>query len=179
MKRMTKLLLAPLLALFASLSSVVSFAHCPLCTGAIGVMAVGASYYGIDSSIIGLFIGAFAISTGLWVAMKVKKQYIMYQKPLIVISSFFLTVVPLMSIGEGSLTVSMLLFGEEGSLFNNVYTISTLFIGSLVGSFLSVAGYWVHNYVKKLNNGVIFPYQGIVFTVLLLVATSGLFYLII
>src|SRR3989338_9423617 len=86
------------------------YAHCPLCTGAIGVMAVSASYYGVDSSIIGLFIGAFGLSTGLWVALKLKKRYIRFQSSLIVLASLLLTIIPLMSVGEGSITFSMLLF---------------------------------------------------------------------
>ena len=51
------------------------YAHCPLCTGAVGAAAVTANYYGLDNSIIGIFIGAFAISTGLWFGLKVKKKY--------------------------------------------------------------------------------------------------------
>ena len=64
-------------------------AHCPLCTAAVGAAAVSAKYYGLDSSIIGLLIGAFGVSTGLWAGLKVKKQYFKAQLPVIVVASFF------------------------------------------------------------------------------------------
>ncbi len=49
-------------------------AHCPLCTGAIGAAAVSAKMMGVDSSIIGVFIGAFGISTGIWAARWIAKK---------------------------------------------------------------------------------------------------------
>ena len=41
-------------------------AHCPLCTGAVVAGAVGAKYLGLDVTILGIFVGAFAISLGFF-----------------------------------------------------------------------------------------------------------------
>src|SRR3972149_9567805 len=92
--KISKLFLLPILLAIPKLVH----AHCPLCSAAIGGAAVAASYYGIDFSIIGLFIGAFALSTGIWIANWVKKQYIPHQKKLIILSSLALTIIPVIPI---------------------------------------------------------------------------------
>src|SRR3989338_5903211 len=54
--------------------SLTAFAHCPVCTAA-AVGAVAASrYYGVNDSIVGVFIGALALSTGLWANNAMKKR---------------------------------------------------------------------------------------------------------
>src|SRR3989338_6082029 len=97
-----KFFLLPLLFLFD-----INFvkAHCPLCTAAVGAAAVSAKYYGMDTSIIGVLIGAFGISTGLWVALKMKKQYFKFQTSAIVVASFLLTVIPILPIMKDSLYI--------------------------------------------------------------------------
>ena len=50
-------------------------AHCPLCTAGAAIAAGGAIYLGVSVIVVGLFIGAFAVSTGWWVAKIIKKQY--------------------------------------------------------------------------------------------------------
>ncbi|MBI4020417.1 MAG: hypothetical protein HY367_03730, partial [Candidatus Aenigmarchaeota archaeon] len=96
-------------------------AHCPLCTAGVGAAAVTAKYYGLGENVIGLFIGAFAISTGLWVGRKIRKQYVRFQLPLIVLASFLLTVIPLMPVSTETAYVPLLFAGPAGSLLNRVY----------------------------------------------------------
>ena len=64
-----------LLISFLIFSVPLAYAHCLLCTMAVGAAAVTAKYYGVDTSIIGIFAGALAISIGLWIGLKIKKQY--------------------------------------------------------------------------------------------------------
>lgn len=149
------------------------YAHCPLCTAAVGAAAVSAKYYGLDASIIGLLIGAFAISTGLWIAIKIKKKYFKIQSALIVLSSFLLTVIPLSGIIDDSAYVPMLLFGASGSLLNKAYWINKILLGSLVGALLTIAAFWLHTCIKKINGKVLFPFQGIAITLAFL-AVSGI-----
>lgn len=152
-----------------------ALAHCPLCTGAIAVAAVTAKYYGVDTSIIGLFIGAFGVSTGLWVGRVLQKRGWRGRTWWIALASYLLTVVPLIWLGGDQLYVSLLLWGEPGSLLNNVYSLDALMFGSVVGGVLTVLGLGVHTGVKRKLGRVLFPYQGIVFTLLLLlVAGFGL-----
>jgi len=173
---MRKIMLLAILSLLAVIP--ISHAHCPLCTAAVGAAAVSANYYGLDISIIGLLIGAFGVSTGLWVARMVKRQYIGYQTHLIVLLSFLLTVIPLMSINNESFYLPLLLFGEIGSAFNKVYFLNRLLIGSIFGGIISLGALWVHFKLKALKGKVLFPFQGIVITLLcLFLAGIGLYFI--
>lgn len=162
-----------LIVLFLMASVVpMAYAHCPLCTAAVGAAAVSAKYYGMDLSIIGLLIGAFGVSTGLWIGLKVRK-YFRLQLPLIVFASFLLTVIPLLAISDETLYFPLLLIGKAGSAFNKVYWINKLLLGSIIGGLMTVLSYVIHAYIKKLRGKVLFPFQGVAFTLFSL-AISGL-----
>lgn len=180
MKGIKRAILAiPLYAFLLVLNAAYAHAHCPLCTGAIGMVAVSAGYFGIDIVIIGLFVGAFAISTGLWVGRKIKKQYIKFQLQLIVLSSFLLTVLPLMAIGgENLIFLPVMLFGETGSVFNRIYWMDRMLFGGIIGGVISIAGFGIHNYIKKARGRVLFPYQGVVLTLALLAAAAIAFFFV-
>ena len=151
-------------------------AHCPICTAAVGVAAVSAKYLGLDTSIIGLFIGAFAVVTGMFIGLKIKK-YFKFQLPLIVLASFLLTVIPILTTVKGDIIfLPMLLFGSSGSIFNKIYFVDKMLIGSTIGAIVSLLGYWLHNYIKKIKGRVLFPYQGVVLTVGLLIIASGILF---
>lgn len=154
------------------IESIPVFAHCPLCTAAVGAAAVSAKYYGMDISIIGLLIGAFGISTGLWIGLKAKR-YFKFQLPAIVAASFLLTVIPLMYIGNESIYLPVLLFGQAGSLLNKVYWINKFLMGNIIGALATIFAYFIHISIKKQKGSVLFPYQGIAFTVAFL-AISGI-----
>lgn len=148
-------------------------AHCPLCTAAVGAAAASAKYYGLDTSIIGLLIGAFGASTGLWIGLKVKKEYFKLQLPAIVLASFLLTVIPLLYISNDLIYFPLLFFGPSGFVFNKVYWVDKMLFGSLIGGFASLFAYLTHVYIKKRSGKVLFPFQGVAFTLAFL-AASGL-----
>jgi len=157
-----------LLISFLIFSVPLAYAHCLLCTMAVGAAAVTAKYYGVDTSIIGIFAGALAISIGLWIGLKIKKQYIRYQLPIIVILSFIISVVPIIySISSDSFYLPLLIYGAAGSLLNKVYWINKLLLGS----------FWLHIYIKKVKGKVLFPFQGIAITLVLLALTSLIIYI--
>lgn len=174
---MNVLVLILVMLVIAVTSSVSAAAHCPLCTGAIGAAAVSAKLMGVDTSIIGVFIGAFGISTGIWIARKIK-HYIKFQTPLIVIASFLLTVIPLYTIDTGSMYIPVLLAGASGTLLNKVYWISKLLLGSLLGGVVSWVAYGFHLIIKKINGRVLFPFQGVAITLLALLLTTIPLYLL-
>ncbi|MBI4439706.1 hypothetical protein HY638_01930 [Candidatus Woesearchaeota archaeon] len=170
----------PIIAMLFSFIALIplAHAHCPLCTAAVGAAAVSANYYGLDISIIGIFVGAFAISTGLWVARMLKKEYIKYQTQIIVLLSFLLTVIPLLSINKESIYIPLLLAGEAGSVLNKVYFVNKLFVGSLFGAILSFGALWIHFKLKEVKGRVLFPFQGIVITLAMLALGSlGIYFL--
>ena len=148
------------------------YAHCPICTLAVGAAAVSAKYYGLDVSIIGMLIGAFGISTGLWIGLKIKK-YFKFQFPLIVAASFLLTVIPLLAISNDTIYFPLLFFGPSGSVLNKVYWIDKLLFGSIIGGLVTLLAYLTHIYIKKQNGKVLFPFQGVIVTLFFL-AVSGL-----
>jgi len=97
-------------------------AHCPLCTGAVVAGAIGAKYLGLDITILGIFVGAFAISLGLWISRKIK-NYFKYQSTLILTSSFFLTIAPSLAFIKDMTYISLL---------SKVFFVNKLLIGSII-----------------------------------------------
>ena len=158
--------------MLAALAPSVS-AHCPLCTAAVGAAAISAKYYGLNVSIIGLLIGAFGISTGLWIGLKINKEFFKFQFPIIVLASFFLTVIPLLYISNDSIYFPLLLVGEAGSILNKVYWVNNVLLGSVIGGLVTLFAYYSHIYIKKINGKVLFPFQGIALTLAFLFV-SGL-----
>ncbi|MBI3033661.1 hypothetical protein HYY72_00695 [Candidatus Woesearchaeota archaeon] len=152
-------------------------AHCPLCTAAVGTAAVTANYLGLDPSIIGIFIGAFGISTGLWIGLKLKR-FIPMQAPLIVIGSFALTVLPLLALIPETAYIPVLVAGSPGSTLNRVYWMNKLLLGSIIGGVASLLGFWIHTRIKSIRGKVLFPFQGVAITVAILLSASLAMYLI-
>ncbi len=181
MKKITKKITLSILSviIFMIISAIPVHAHCPLCTGAVAAGAVTAKYLGLDISIVGLLVGAFGISTGLWFGKKIKKEFFKFQLYAVAVLSFLLTVVPLRFISTDNIYLPLLLFGEPGSILNKIYWIDKLIFGSIIGGLLTFMGYWLHNYIKKVKGKVLFPYQGIAITVGLLFATGLIMFLII
>ena len=147
-------------------------AHCPLCTGAVIAGAVGAKYMGINTSIVGVFVGAAGISLGIMTAKFLKKKYFPLQTTIIVLLSFLLTVVPTQATMPDTMFMPVHLFGSVGSIFNTVYFTNKILFGSIIGGIVTVAAYGLHLYIKKKNQKVLFPFQGIALTVLALIITS-------
>ena len=164
--------------LFASVATLAIFsknayAHCPLCTGAIAVAAVAATTMGVDVSVVGIFVGAFAVSTGLWAGRVIKKQYIPFQTAAIVVASFLLTIVPVTAVVPDDLSIPLLLFGAPDSLFNRVYWPSKMLFGGLIGGMLTVGSLYLHEFLKKRNNGKVYiQFQGVLLTVGILVMSA-------
>ena len=174
--------LAAALSIFSFLPNAVQ-AHCPLCSAAVGAGVVVAEMYGFDTSVIGIFVGAFAISTGLWAANWLKKEYVPWQKALVVAVSFALTVVPVLALQQqqaaiSSVPVMVNLAGDPGGLLHRVYWVDKLLFGSIAGGAISLFALWANSKLKSRNNGKVYvPFQGIVLTLSLLLLASASIYL--
>ena len=68
-----KFFIFPVLTIF--LAKLIS-AHCPLCTIGAGAAAAGAVWLGVSKVVVALFIGAFAMSMGMWFPKIIKKKYV-------------------------------------------------------------------------------------------------------
>ncbi|MBI4438718.1 hypothetical protein HY640_02195 [Candidatus Woesearchaeota archaeon] len=154
------------------LSITPAHAHCPLCTVGVGAAAVTARYFGVNAAVLGVFIGAFGVSTGLWMALKAKKL-IPFQTPVIVALSFLLTVIPLMGIMPETIYTPLLVAGEPGTALNKVYWLNTMMLGAVIGAAVSTAAYILHISIKKAKGKVLFPYQGVALTLASLLLAGG------
>ena len=139
----------------AGLASLASFpsalAHCPLCTVATGAAVAVTRFYGVPDGVVGVFIGAFAISTCLWFntwLKKHRKEFAM-QGQVLALVSLVLTVV--------SLQVAGLFTG------NALFGLPSLLTGTLIGSLTSTAGYGLHSFLRhRANNANLVAYQGVI-----------------
>ncbi|MEX0920095.1 MAG: hypothetical protein WDZ69_00760 [Candidatus Pacearchaeota archaeon] len=164
------------ITLFLTITSLTEFvsAHCPLCTAGAGAAAVGASWLGVSNIIIGLFIGAFAVSMGLWFARIIPKQYFPFQKSLIVLASFIFTIFPILYLISMTYPLQISLFGNYGSLFNRIYMVDLSLIGSIFGGLIVMASPSISKRVSKLSKGRIIPFQGVAITILSLIIAGVL-----
>src|SRR3989344_4297792 len=133
--KLKKLLSLPLF--FVLMQS--AYAHCPLCTVGAAAAAGGAAWLGVSKIVIGVFIGAFAVSIGWWVSNLIKKGYVPFQGPLIILFSFATTVFPLLSLEvmRSNYPLLITLAGDYGFLLNrtsilNLLTFALLIISSSI-----------------------------------------------
>lgn len=152
-------------ALSASLLAETASAHCPLCTVGAGVTAAGAVWFGVSKVVIGLLIGAFAMSLGMWFARIPKKQYVHFQKTLIIGIIFFTTVLPLLPIFSTIEPLYIPFIGEYGLTYALNYSLASSFLGGVI-VFISPS---LSKQLTKLRNGKAIPFQGIILTLLSLI----------
>ncbi|MBS3101924.1 hypothetical protein J4458_00575 [Candidatus Woesearchaeota archaeon] len=149
-----------------------AYAHCPLCTIGAAAAAGTASYFGLNKAIIGIFIGAFAVSIGWYSSKLIKRKFIPLQKSAIILFSFFATVIPLMPMVESQYPLGIFLFGEYGTLLNRTYLINLFLLGSIFGGIITSLTPWLSEKITHLRHGKFVPFQGILLTFLLLIISS-------
>lgn len=155
-----------------------TLAHCPLCTAGAGIVAIGAYWFGVKAITIGITIGALATAMSLWFGKLVKKKYFPYQEGAIVLTSWFLTVLPLrMTLGD---YVSWYVnwSGDYGSIFNRTYVLNLFLVGSIIGTLVILSAPYLSRFVTNLRGGKQIPFQGIGITFLLIIAISIIFQII-
>lgn len=147
-------------------------AHCPLCTAGAGVAAAGAVWLGVQKAAVAVLIGGFAMSMGMWFSRIVKKKYIPYQKTLIIVLVFLLTVIPLLPIIGQTQGIYLSLGGDYGSLTNRTYVFNLSLITSLLGGTIVFVAPSLSDKITKKRGNKIIPFQGIILTLALLI-TAG------
>ena len=150
-------------------------AHCPLCTVGAGAAAAGAVWLGVSKVVIGLFIGGFAMSMGMWISKIPKKRYIHFQKTLIVSVILLTTIFPLLPIFSAIGPLYLPFIGEYGITYAVNYSLMSSFLGAII-TFISPV---LSRKITKLRDGKIFPFQGTLLTFLSLIFTGLLIQLII
>ena len=150
-------------------------AHCPLCTIGAGAAAGAAVWLGISKVAVVLFIGAFAMSMGMWFAKFARKKYIPFQNTMIVVSVFALTFFPLLPMFSAVGPLYFSFIGEYGTTFAVDYS---LYAG-LFGGLMVLVSPAASRKVTKWRNGKHIPFQIMLLSfVALLVVGTGIQFLI-
>lgn len=147
-----------------------AYAICPVCVIAVGAGVGIAEKFGVDDTIVGLWVGALIIAMAWWtVNWLIKKNWCFKGCGSITFLSYYLlTLVPLYSSG---------LIGKE---LNRLWGIDRLLLGVMIGSILFYLGTSLHFYLKTKNNEkVYFPFQKVILNLVILLLASGIFYLLI
>ena len=147
-------------------------AHCPLCTAGAAFVAGGAAILGVHRMVIGVFIGAFAASMGVWFGRVLRKRFMPLQKTIIFLLSYLLTVLPLWPLLKDSHPLLLNLAGDYGSLLNRTYLIDYYIIGGIIGSFIVIIAPFLSEKITSIRKGRHIPFQGIVLTFTLLIITG-------
>jgi hypothetical protein len=149
-----------------------ALAHCPLCTVGAAAAAGGAMYLGVNTIVVGLFIGAFAVSTGWWISRALKKEYFSGQKWALIVLSFLLTIIPIMPLIPGITPLYISMMGDYGSLLNRTYLLNNFLLGSLVGGTIVSSTPWMSSKLTNLRKGKMLPFQRVILTLALLVVVG-------
>src|SRR3989338_1201458 len=129
-------------------------AHCPLCTAGAAVAAGGAVWLGVNEAVVGIFIGAFAVSMGLWFSRIIKRKFIPFQKTAIVLLSFLTTVIPMLALFNSSIyPLYLSYFGDYGSLFNRTYVINLFLVFSILGGILTTMTPMLSRKLSQIRQG--------------------------
>src|SRR3989338_2562596 len=147
-------------------------AHCPLCTAGAAAAAGGAVWLGLNKAVVSLFIGAFAVSTGWWASRFIKKKYIPFQKAIIVLISFLITILPILSLISYDYPLYISLLGDYVSILNRTYVVDLSLVGSVLGGLIVVISPAINKKLKSIRGGKGVPYQGILLTFVLLLILS-------
>lgn len=145
----------------------ISLAHCPLCVAGAGFLAVLAASLGVSTVVVGIFIGAFSLALGFWVAKMIKKKYFQAQDALVIAVIFLSTVWPIMPfiVHYGPFYVPFI--GEYGT----TYTINLFVLGSIIGALLLFVAPYASKFLTQ-KTGKRIPYQGLIMTFILLVIAA-------
>jgi len=149
--------------------AVKAYAHCPLCTIGAGVAAATASLLGVKDIVLGVFVGALAMSLGLWFSKKITKKFIPKQKEILTGAIFLSTVLPLLSIMEKYTSIYISFAGEYGSLLNRTYIFNYFLLGSILGAIIMLISPRISKQIKHWRNNKSIPFQGLIITFGLLI----------
>lgn len=144
-------------------------AVCPACTIAVASGLGLSRYFGIDDTVIGVWVGSFLMSMTLWTINWLNSKKIKFygRKILITIFYYGLTIWPL---------YTMDIIGHSA---NKILGIDKLVFGTILGTILFMVANSVYQYIKNKNNGrAHFPFQKIAIPVGTLASTSLILYFV-
>lgn len=154
--------------LLALVFAVPAKAVCPLCTVAVAGGLGLSRWLGIDDTVMGVWIGALILSSGLWMADWVSKKswHIPYPKVLAT-SLMVLFVIP------------PLYMAKIMGVGNNLWGIDKILLGTVVGMLLFFLSVRADAWLRSLNDGKVYIYyQKVILPMLFLTIGSFIFFLV-
>lgn len=144
-------------------------AVCPVCTITVSTGVGLCRWLGIDDSITGVWLGGLIVSLIIWTINWLEKKQIHFKgkRILTVILFYFIVIAPLywFDIIGHSLNKFKFLGADK------------LLTGIIAGGLVFLLAVWLHNFLKKKNQGKsFFPFQKVVLPVLFLLFLSFIFY---
>lgn len=167
--------IAVMLLLVAAIIPPVS-AHCPLCTAGAAAGVGIARAYGVDDSIVGLFLGAFVAASALWLDRILKKRKIDYpfQSFILVAVSLLALAVPLYYAGIiTNIEVVKSMPDYHAILGMEAFGLDTLFSGLLLGTVLITGVFMISDFITA-KRGRMFRYQGMILMAVTLIIVTAL-----
>lgn len=162
--RIAGLLTTMAILLFAALPQTV-YAMCPLCVAGAAIGLSIARYYGVDDTVTGLWLGALAVSTALWINTIIKNRMrkanmkqMPFQSVIVFVTIAAATIVPFYSAG---------FFNGMPNMVDTIFGINKLVIGAVIGGIITLIGAPLSNFIKRKRNSML-PYQAIILTLGLL-----------
>lgn len=144
--------------LFLNLSE--ANAHCPLCVVGAGAGLSLARVLGIDDSITGVWIAALLGATALWTNNLLKKQYVPFQRELLYLGFFGLTI---WSFYAGNdFMIGKYSFALINTHAGQIFGLYKLTFGIVTGGVLFYIVDVVNALVRQKRGRSFFPYQGVV-----------------
>ena len=166
---MSKKLLFSILALLGFFWASTVKAICPLCVVAVGAGLGLSRWLGIDDVVSSVWIGALMVALIGWTIIEMRKhnKKFPYDVAIISVAYYALTFIPLYYAHI------------IGHPLNKIFGIDKIVFGTALGTVVFLLSYWLHNYLKKKNNGKsFFPYQKVILPLVALILTSLIFFIL-
>ena len=143
---------------------------CPVCTVTV-IAGLGISrLLGIDDLITSIWIGGFILSFTFVMLSWIDKKW-----PKLNINNWKLAVTTLMYI---LVLVPLKWGGSIGIPGNKLWGVDKILLGTLIGSIVFLVGVRADKYQRVKFKKIFFPFQKVVFPVLMLLITSLVFFLV-
>lgn len=165
---MNKVILTILSILILIAKPVSVSAHCPLCTAGAGALAVFSSWLGVSTATVGVFLGAFALALGLWLARLIPTKYFTGQDLVVIVATVLVTLWPISPLIREYRPLYIAWGGEYGSLMHNTYTLDLFVVGALIGLVISILAPIFSRYLTRLAGRRLWPFQSLSLTLGLL-----------
>lgn len=143
---------------------------CPVCTIAVAAGIGVLEKFGVDSAIIGIWLGALIVSSIAWMIdyLNRKNVHFLFRKILIIISFYAIFIWPLY------------IWNIMGKPENIIFGMDRILFGVIMGTVLFILAILSDIYLRKINeSNIMIKYQKVLIPLAYLIIASIIMYLLI